>query len=241
MEEIINKSSMMYWFPLVKELPIPQPRTEIVLSKDDWWKYLDGERLPEQDIKTLKEAIKRMGYPVFIRTDLASGKHRYLHSSYVDSEDKVIQNLFGLIEQNALRDLWFNTIVVREFIHLDWKFKAFDGLPIASERRYFIKDGEVTCRHPYWILDAIRFYGKEKQWEDTTWKKWLQELNTESEVEIKILTNYAEMVASVLDGAWSVDFARDRDGKYWLIDMALSEQSWHPPCKNKLSDNPKGS
>lgn len=241
MEEIINKSSMLYWFHLVKELPIPQPRTEFVLSKDDWWKYLDGERLPEQDIKTLKEAIKRMGYPVFMRTDLASGKHQYLHSSYVDSEDKVVQNLFGLIEQNALRDMWFNTIVVREFIHLDWKFKAFDGLPIASERRYFIKDGEVTCRHPYWIQDAIRFYGREKQWEDTTWKKWLQELNTESEVEIKILTNYAEMIASVLDGAWSVDFARDRDGKYWLIDMALAERSWHPPCKNKLSDNPKGS
>jgi hypothetical protein len=241
MEEIINKSSMLYWLPLIRDLPIPQPRTEFVLSKDDWWKYLDGERLPEQDIKTLKEAIKRMGYPVFIRTDLASGKHQFLSSSYIDNEDKITQNLFGLIEQNALRDLWFDSIVVREFIYLDYRFEAFDGLPIGCERRYFIKDGEVVCHHPYWIEDAIRFYRQSKRWENTTWRKWLQELNTESDIEIRILTNYAEMVAFVLDGAWPIDFARDKGGKYWLIDMAQAEQSWHPPCKNKLSDNPKGS
>jgi len=106
MNEVINKSSMLYWFPKVKDLPIPQPKTEFVLSRDDWWQYLDGKRLPDQDIVTLKEAIKGLGYPVFMRTDLASGKHQYLDTSYVDSEDKVLQNLFGLIEQNALRDLW---------------------------------------------------------------------------------------------------------------------------------------
>jgi hypothetical protein len=241
MEEIINKSSMLYWFPLIRDLPIPQPRTEFVLSNDDWWKYLDSEKLPEQDIKTLKEAINRMGYPVFIRTDLASGKHQYLNSSYIDSEDKITQNLFGLIEQNALRDLWFDTIVVREFIYLDWKFKAFGGLPIAAERRYFIKDGKVMCGHSYWPEDAIRFYGNEDAWKDAAWKEWLQALNTESEAEINILTKYAKMIASVLDGAWSVDFARGMNGEWYFIDAAVAEQSWHPPCKNKLSDNPKGS
>lgn len=241
MKDIINRSSMLYWYPLVKGLPIPQPKTEFVLSKDNWWKYLDGEMLPEQDMSTLKKAIKRMGYPVFIRTDLASGKHQYLSSSYIDSEDKIAQNLFGLIEQNALRDLWFDTIVVREFIHLDYKFTAFGGLPIAAERRYFIKDGQVICRHSYWPEDAIRFYGNEDVWKDTTWEKWLQEMNTESEVEIRTLTRYAEMIASVLDGAWSVDFARGRNGMWYFIDAAVAERSWHPPCKNKLSDNPKGS
>jgi hypothetical protein len=69
---------------------------------------------------------------------------------------------------------------------------------------------------------------------------WLKELNTESEIEVRILTNIAEMVGSVLPGSWSVDFAKDRDGKWWLIDIALAEQSWHQLCKNKLSDDLKG-
>jgi hypothetical protein len=43
MNEVINKSSMLYWFPLIKDLPIPQPKTEFVLSRDDWWQYLDGK------------------------------------------------------------------------------------------------------------------------------------------------------------------------------------------------------
>ena len=240
MNEVINKSSMLYWFPKVKDLPIPQPKTEFVLSKDDWWQYLDGKRLPDQDIATLKEAIKALGYPVFMRTDLASGKHQYLNTSYVDSEDKVLQNLFGLIEQNALRDIWFDTIVVREFIYLSYRFRAFGGLPIGCERRYFIRDGEVICHHPYWVKEAIKFYQQSKNWENLPWQMWLKELNTESEIEVRILTNIAEMVGSVLPGSWSVDFAKDRDGKWWLIDMALAEQSWHPPCKNKLSDDLKG-
>jgi hypothetical protein len=240
MNELINKSSMLYWFPLIKDLPIPQPKTEFVLSKDNWWQYLDGKRLPDQDIATLKEAIKKIGYPAFIRTDLASGKHHFLDACYVDSEDKVIQTLFNLIEQNALRDLWFDTIIVREFIYLDYRFRAFGGLPIGCERRYFIRDGEVLCHHPYWVKEAIKFYQQSKNWENLPWQMWLKELNTESEIEVRILTNIAEMVGSVLPGSWSVDFAKDRDGKWWLIDMALAEQSWHPPCKNKFSDDLKG-
>lgn len=144
---MMNKSSMLFWWPKIKELGIPVPKTEIVLQKDDWWSYLDGKRFSEDDISTLKEAIAKVGYPAFMRTDLASGKHRYLKSSYVDSSSIIESNLFQLIEQNALRDLWFSAIIVREFIYLDYRFTAFDGLPIAPERRYFIKDGKVICHH----------------------------------------------------------------------------------------------
>jgi hypothetical protein len=129
---------------------------------------------------------------------------------------------------------------VREFIYLSYRFRAFGGLPIGCERRYFIRDGEVICHHPYWVKEAIKFYQQSKNWENLPWQMWLKELNTESEIEVRILTNIAEMVGSVLPGSWSVDFAKDREGKWWLIDMALAEQSWHPPCKNKLSNYLKG-
>jgi hypothetical protein len=37
------------------------------------------------------------------------------------------------------------------------------------------------------------------------------------------------MIAEVLDGYWSVDFACDTAGKWHMIDMARGEISWHPP------------
>lgn len=41
----------------------------------------------------------------------------------------------------------------------------------------------------------------------------------------------AEKVAKRFEGYWSVDFARLRDGRWVLIDMALGEVSWHPKKK----------
>lgn len=232
---------MLYWYPKIKDLPIPQPKTGFVLKDEHWWDYLDGRQFSKKDMSVLKKAMVKIGYPIFMRTDLASGKHQYLRSSYVEKRRDVQPALYNLIEQNALRDLFFNTIIIREFLYLDYRFKAFDGLPIAPERRYFIKDGKVICHHPYWIEEAIQFYEHSKQWENTNWRKSLKEMNTESEVEVKILSNHAELVGTMLDGYWSIDFAKDKSGTWWLIDMALGEKSWHPCCKNKLTTNLKGS
>ena len=237
---MIDHNSMLYWYPLIKDLPIPQPKTEIVLRKDDWWKHLDGKQFWKKDMLKLKTAIEKMRLPCFMRTDLASGKHNYLDTCYIGTLADLPVHLFKLIEANAIHDLWFNAIIIREFIYLGCKFRAFDGLPIAAERRYFVKDGMVICHHPYWQLDAIRFYQRTKEYEKQPWQKWLKEINTESKTEIKILTGYAEMVGTVLDGSWSVDFAKDSEGKWWLIDCAEAKSSWHPECKNKLTDNPKG-
>lgn len=42
----------------------------------------------------------------------------------------------------------------------------------------------------------------------------------------------ADAVASQ-DRAWSVDFARDETGDWWLIDMAVAADSWHPDCEQE--------
>lgn len=236
MNKILNKNSMLHWYPMVKNLPIPQPKTEIVLTKDRWWDILDGHPLPPGDIRTLEEAIQEMGYPVFIRTDLASAKHRFLKGSFIEKVEDIPRCLYNLVEANAIRDLFFSSIVIREFLLLNSTFQAFEGLPIAKERRYFIIDGKVACHHPYWTEEAIQFRGQEPK----DWRALLGYINHETSGEIEFLTAYAEQIPSVIEGNWSVDFAQDINGKWWLIDMALAEESWHPACKNKLTDNPKG-
>lgn len=215
---------MEYWYPLIKNLPIPQPKTEIALHKkyDEWWSCLDGVPLSKSDASILEAAGDKIGYPLFLRTDLCSGKHDYLSTCYVPNQYMLGTHIFNLIEDNCCKDLDFTSFVFRELLELDWQFKAFNGLPIAPERRYFIKGGYVTEHFPYWPEDAIRNPDR-LEWEDI-----LHSMNTEPSSEIKLLTNYAEMVSRAVPGCWSVDFAKGRNGVWYLIDMAEGSKSWHP-------------
>lgn len=226
--EITNHSSMLYWWPKIKDLPIPQPKTEIAYQKDDWWCHLDGIPIEREIITKVNEIANRFGYPVFVRTDLSSGKHNYLESCYIGDYESIHKNIWRLIETNAIKDLWFNSLIVREYLRLDWRFRAFNGLPIAPERRYFIEDGEVICHHPYWPENAIKFWGGSKNWEHTIWKEHLKRMNHESIEEIELLTGYTRLVSQNISGDWSVDFAKGANGTWYLIDMATAIQSWHP-------------
>jgi len=237
MTQTKSNSSMEYWFPIVSDLDIPMPKTEFAIRRQDpcdWFGLLDGEPVSTSEKKALKTCAKELGYPLFMRTDLCSGKHDYLHTCFIESEKELISHLWRLVEDNACKDLYFNSIVVREFIELDWRFKAFHGLPIAPERRYFIRDGEVVCRHPYWPEDCIHF-SKDSP-EVDGWKSMLAEMNTESDEEVEILTSQAMKIASVLPGAWSVDFAKGKDGTWYMIDMALANASYHlDDCEHMCS------
>jgi len=229
----MNKDSLLYWYPKIKDLPIPQPKTLwVVIDRAEWVSALYGKnKIREEKITEIYNTARKIGYPLFLRTDHASGKHEWKDTCYVPSEDQLIPHVFRVIEFNELADILglpYKALVFREFIELDWKFKAFWGeMPVSRERRYFIKDGKVLCHHPYWVEDAIRKPSIEN------WRELLKELNTETTDEIEILTGYAEMVARVLDGYWSVDFAYGKNGKWYLIDMATGEHSWHPECKVK--------
>ena len=221
---IENLSSMEYWYPLIKDLPIPQPKTEIVLHKNysDWWSLLDGAPLEKEDKTIIEEAGDRMGYPLFLRTDLCSGKHDYLKTCYVRKKEELASHVFRLVDDNCSKDLDFTSFALREFIELDWQFKAFNGLPIAPERRYFIEHGQVLEHYPYWPLDAIHSPDR------TTWPGLLRDMSYESAEEMDCLIQYSLKVCDVVPGYWSVDFAKGRDGTWYLLDMAEGDKSWHP-------------
>jgi hypothetical protein len=211
------------------------PRTEIILERDwlDWLGLSDGRRLSEGDIKILKESAGRIGYPLFMRNDFTSGKHRYVETCYVLDEESLLPHLYVVIEDALIRDAPVTSIVLREYIELDSKFKAFKGFPVAPERRYFVRQGKVTCRHPYWVQDSIEFWGGTP--EPDNWESLLSEMNTETVDEITLLTGYAEKIAAVLEGSWSLDFAKSRSGLWYFIDAAEYEKSWHPDCPNNLN------
>jgi len=242
MSKRVDTNSLLYWFPKIEKLDIPVPRTETLrIPFWDMVRFMDNGTSKYE--AKIKERASRIGYPLFLRTDQGSGKHDWKNTCYVRDEDELIVHACSIVDINLMHDLCCEALVFREYIEMDSKFTAFYGdMPVNPERRYFINNGTVLCHHSYWIEDAIEKGTSNRILPDGTlkkilpdnWRELAREMNRETEEEIKLLTSYAEKVASVLDGYWSVDFCKARDGRWILIDCGIGYISWHPECEQKL-------
>lgn len=242
MKEYKDECSFFHWYPFIKDLDIPQPRTVLApFPEDEIQKYLnpDADVYMGKSVDMVKRAVEKLGddYPVFVRTDLSSAKHMWEKSCFVESEEKLQSCLFEIMCFNHLADMMgldFIGFVVREYIPMASLYKAFGGMPVNPERRYFIRAGKIICHHPYWFDGAISGCSFHSPPLPDNWKELSAEMNYESLAEIIILEDYTLKVAEVLDGFWSVDYCKAKDGTWYLIDMALGEKSWHPEDCNKL-------
>lgn len=221
--------SMCGWYPLVRSLDIPQPKTVIVPIPLLTLRLLYAEVYDfSAIIAPIKDAVAGVGYPLFLRTDHTSGKHGWRKTCYVHIENELWQHLVEVVEANLMADIMglpFKAFVFRQFIPMASQFLAFYGrLPINPERRYFIDGNKLVCHHPYWVEDAIRVCPETP----SAWKQLLRKMNKESPKEVSILTRYCVQVGAAVQGFWSVDFCKGQDGVWYLIDMAKGECSWHP-------------
>ncbi len=225
-----DKNSTFYWFPKINDIGVPIPATHCIgIPTDTLWLWIDSGVPCKGGLyeEILGDALS-IGFPLFMRTDFVSSKHNWLDTCYVKREEDLPIHIFRVLEDTALSgDTPGNGLVFREFIEMNWAFKAFKGLPISKERRYFVRDGKVQCHHPYWIPEAIE-EGYHHYPPPENWRELLAELNKETEAEIEHLTGLAAIVAQAMPEYWSVDFCQGRDGKWWLIDCALGDDSWHP-------------
>ena len=154
-------------------------------------------------------------------------------------------HILELVNSNMALDLVDNAIVFRKWLDLDAGFIAFDGLPINVEARLFINHGVVQCVHPYWPEDAIESWWNSKKIFEThfntklpfqindSWKEILESQNDIVLQSTSILEKYAKLIIDRMgNDFWSIDFALGRDGKWYLIDCAAGEVSYHyPNCK----------
>lgn len=238
-----HMNSMLYWWPRVEPLrgEVPMPETVVVeCGSAALLEILDGS-LPAALRDRLYAAAEAVGYPLFMRTDHASGKHEWRRTCYVEDRSQLVQNLYNLIEWHECAGVLgvpYAAVVFRRYIPLTSAFRAFRGMPVAKERRYFVLDGRVLCCHPYWPEEAIEqsalfrsYVGLPERWRDL-----LAELNREEPGEAALLAGYAEKIGRRLPGYWSVDFARGADGRWYFLDAALGEMSWHPECEAVLKE-----
>lgn len=234
-----SKNNLNYWYPKIQSIKgVRTPETIIILFDfRSYWKVLDGQPLTEQiekDFIKFYAAAEKLGYPVFMRTSEASDKHSWKDSCYVESKAKLKQNLFTLIEHDAMADIDPAAMVFRKFIPMESYFTAWHGdFPVNKEVRCFINQGRLECMHPYWFEDAIK--QGEHQVSDPKWRDKLHLITTLTDDDkIEIGKMLAKVIPKFGKEWWSVDFAKSKTGEWFLLDMALGPVSYHyEGCKFK--------
>jgi len=237
---------MLYWYPYIKDLPIPQPKTVIVeIPYNKFVELIDGNSTLSEYSKKFSHIMDSLGpFPIFLRTDNSGQKHSFRKTCRLPNKESLLVHILELIDSNMASDLIDNALIFREWLDLDAGFSAFNGLPINVEARIFINHGEIQCIHPYWLEDSIESWWIhkklfERQFDtrlqfqiNPSWKKILKSQNKIVEESILILEKYARLVIEKIgNDYWSVDFALGRDGKWYLIDCAAGEVSYHwPDC-----------
>jgi len=235
----VNQNSSLFWLPKINKSGLPIPKTIIIpYDHKRFVEMIEGGRKYKikQLFNDIEQACIKIGYPCFFRTDLSSAKHdgesAYLIGGDVNLENNIQRVVYSTVQDNEAKffvgSIWPQAFMIRQFLELDYRFKAFGGLPIAREWRFFANPDKVICYHPYWPEKAIRsVHGIEPK---VNWKALLKDLH--KEIDINKLKVMAIKAAKICDGTFSVDFAMDKTKKWWLIDMATAKSSWHwPTCK----------
>jgi len=235
-----DESSMDYWYPLVKD-HLPCPKTESITFPDDILNEFQGAcydcgdpDIIKKYLEKIYEIADRIGYPLFMRSDQGSGKHDWKDTCYVGCKKELLRNIFHLFQWHeiaGIMGLSYKSLYFRELLDIKPMFYAFWGnMPIGLERRLFVRDGKVLCIHPYWEETAI--IRSHQCPLPTDWKDIIARSCVIGD-EKRQLVEYGETFSRLVPGYWSVDFIMDRQGKWWFIDAARGELSWHPePCEH---------
>lgn len=230
----VNPNSALIWLPAIQSAGLPVPETIIVpYAHHECLGIFDGEHSDEFS-RLSNEVMKvanKIGFPVFIRTDLTSAKHSGPQAYRIDADGQN-EPIAETLEDTELK-MWMErngpkAFLVRKFLTLDAAFTAFGGLPIAREFRFFADSERVLCWHPYWPVEAIDGHGPSRE----DWRQCLVAHHVEPQ-DRSLWAMAIEAARACGGGEWSVDFCRDTDGKWWLLDMATAMDSYHwPGCIN---------
>lgn len=219
------------WAPAVEKAGVRAPDTMTVpLTFELQEAFLEGYDLSTEAIENIDAIVNvveemgaKHGFPLFIKTSYTSHKHDWSRSCCLASADRtvIIQQLANIVEYQGFSPYPMSpSLLIRQMLETSPAFHAFGGMPITQEFRFFGGKGKVQGYQPYWPEDYI----KEPSIQD--WKAKLSVISRLSTLERKKLMLATECVTDHLEGDWSVDFLKDRHGKWWLIDMAEAGLSY---------------
>lgn len=229
-----NINCMSNWYPLIKDLDINIPKTKLIHFpleeyEQDCFNLFDGgnlsSKLKKFENKLIEEA-SNFGTPLFMKSGTFSSKHDWENTCFVKDNNKIFSQWLNIIYNSLMMGASSSHyIVLREFIDTKKELYAFNNLPITKERRYFFEKDKVTKHHPYWPPKSL----ENQNTNLTDWKDLLDKINKESLSEILLLKEKSLLVGkklSKLHDNWSIDWLEDKNGNWWLIDVAVMEKSF---------------
>jgi hypothetical protein len=234
----MNRNSLDYWFPILQAAGVPVPKTEIVRLPSELRKpmfsVLDGKdpgSAVEPFFAELGNACDRIGYPAFLRTGQFSGKHDWKRTCFLQRRDDLAAHVYALIELSEVVDflgLPWDVWCVREMLPTEpiATLPAYGGFPLVPELRCFVRDGEISCIHPYWPPSAVKsgFVHREVPFNIDAIIAQCQDIDVSPYLVL------ARQVAQAFKGhgAWSVDILPTKRGLF-VTDMAVASDSYHWP------------
>lgn len=241
-EKSVNDFS--FWFPKVKDCGIKVPRTFIKELNPDPNDLLQRKFFmenPDEDLAYIREWVKmelipelkkeRLVGQIFVKNARFSNKFQAkrncIHAGTAFLAEGIAEINYAALLLGAYGT---HEIVVREFIDYDKKNTPciYDGLPLRPEFRVFY---DFDARKPiftanYWDYD----YCYPCFWEATD-KIIFNHERDRIETSFRKNKDYVQrLVADAmqnveLSGQWSIDILMDEKEEFWLIDMAVAQQS----------------
>jgi len=220
-------NSLFFWWPHLRDKKMPKT-VGVLCDMMDAYPMLDGQPTPDLPWLAFEGAAKAVGFPVFVRSDLSSAKHSGPKAYRLNSLGDLKNVIYETLEDNCLKNLegLFTGFVFRQWIELDSRFTAFDGHLIAPEVRIFAGEGKVDATYFYWPEEAFERHTDHPDWR--TIRKTMEDETMQAVVLDPLVERALEATNKIGFGQWSIDFAKDKEGGWWLIDMATAEHSWRP-------------
>jgi len=234
-----DQNCISFWLPKLEAAGLPVPETTIIKAEGerDPVALLDG-KAPEgyQELcMEISDAAVKFGYPVFLRTGHGSAKHQWAETCCLNRDDEVARHILALVEwSHVVHPIGLPTHVwaVRKMLRTDPLFRvaAWDEFPVTREFRFFVFDGEIVHRQPYWPPEALADAIELGQPTPDNWRERLGRASELSDRDLDTCDELAKRASLAVPGFWSVDLLVDHYGSWWITDMAFGEESfrWNP-------------
>ena len=242
--EKANPNNLSFWFPKVKDcgfrvpetivIPVPDPVVEAFFQEEPG----DKERIRAFIHETVIPEVRKMKGLPFIKNGCYSGKFNFKHCCPADIEEETIMDCVSTIQYESLCRFTSGVteIVLRERIPAEEHAGTiYGGMPLQTEFRVFYDFDRLVPLYcvNYWdrdyCRDAIHRNPDDGKKYDILYPHILGEYQRKVPFLITEILQKLPRVTG-LTGLWSVDFLLDKDGTFWLIDMAVAQQSayWDP-------------
>lgn len=233
-EEVVCNSCMSHWFPKLEASGVPVPRTKMLsMPKEayrDIFNLFDGKPLEGKAapfLAAVQAAGDEIGWPVFLRTGLTSGKHSWSNTCHFADRGRVVHHVASIVEFSECCDFvglscdWWAVREMLPTMPLAVCPRYYD-MPVCREFRCFVENERVLCVHPYWPAKALEMGGASDP------ELLASELAITADLhEVKQLASRA---GAAVGGEWSVDVLETKRGWY-VTDMAQARESFHwPEC-----------